>query len=71
MAASVVIDLILTNKPSHFQKTHVVETGLTILTGKNYFIQLNTKMTGWLLLTFLICLHNQLISITRVKSADV
>ena len=24
-----IIDLILTNKPLHFQKTHVVETGLS------------------------------------------
>ena len=25
-----IIDLILTNKPLHFQKAHVVETGLTL-----------------------------------------
>ena len=30
---------------------------------KLYFIQISTKMAGWLLSTFLICLHNQLSSI--------
>ena len=39
------------------------------------FIQFSTRMAGWLLLTFLICLHNQLSSIihciTRIKSTDV
>ena len=33
---------------------------LTILTGKNSFIQFSTRMAAWLLLTFFICLHNQL-----------
>ena len=36
------------------------------------FIQFSTKIAGWLLPTFLICLHNQLSSIihfiTRIKS---
>ena len=36
---------------------------LTILTGKNCFFQLIAKMAGWLLLTFLVCLHNQFSSI--------
>ena len=36
---------------------------LTILTGKSCFIQFSKRMAGWLLLTFLICLHNQLRSI--------
>ena len=31
--------------------------------GKLRFIQFSTRMTGWLLLTFLICLRNQLSSI--------
>ena len=48
---------------------------LTILTGKNCFIQYSTRMAGWLLLTFFIYLHNQLSSfihyITRIKSTDV
>ena len=39
------------------------------------FIQFNTIMAGWLLLTVLICLHNQLsyiiYSITRIKSTDI
>ena len=39
------------------------------------FVQFITRMAGWLLLTFLICLHNQLSSIihciTRIKSTDV
>ena len=38
---------------------------LTILTGKNCFIQFSTRMAGWLLPTFFICLHNQLSSITH------
>ena len=29
----------------------------TILSGKNCFIQFSTRMAGWLLPTFLICLH--------------
>ena len=33
---------------------------LTILTGKNSFIQFSKGMAAWLLLTFFICLHNQL-----------
>ena len=36
---------------------------LAILTGKSCFIQFSKRMAGWLLLTFLICLHNQLSSI--------
>ena len=39
------------------------------------FIQFSTKIAGWLLPTFLICLHNQLNSIihfiTRIKSTDI
>ena len=42
---------------------------------KNCFIQFSTRMGGWLLLTFLMCLHNQLSSImhciTRIKSTYV
>ena len=38
---------------------------LTILTEKNCFIQFSTRMAGWLLPTFFICLHNQLSSITH------
>ena len=36
---------------------------LTILTGKNFFTQFNTSFAAWLILTFSICLHNQLSSI--------
>ena len=36
---------------------------LTILTGKNCFTQFTTGMAAWLLLTFLVCSHNQLSSI--------
>ena len=36
---------------------------ITILTGKNCFAHFSTTMVAWLLLTFLICLHNQLSSI--------
>ena len=35
---------------------------LTIPTGENCFIQFSTRIAGWLLLTFLICLQNQLSS---------
>ena len=38
---------------------------LMILTGKNCFIYFITRMVGWLVLTFLLCLHNQLSSIIR------
>ena len=49
---------------------------LTILTREKLcFIQFSTRMTGWLILTFFMCLHNQLCSfmhsITRIKSTDV
>ena len=58
---------------------------LTLLTGVNilndtrrekvFFIQLSTRMAGWLLLTFFKCLHNQLSSFmhstTRIKSKGV
>ena len=37
---------------------------LTIFKGKKFFfIQFSTRMGGWLLLIFLICLHNQLSAI--------
>ena len=39
-----------------------VKFRLAILTAKNCFIHLSTRTAGWLLLTFLICLHNQLSS---------
>ena len=39
---------------------------LLILTDKNCFTQFNTRMVAWLLLTFLICLHNQLSSIHSI-----
>ena len=45
---------------------------LTMLTGKGWcFTQFITEMAGWLLLIFLICLHNQLSSIHSIISADV
>ena len=38
----------------------VGSNSLTILTGKDWcFTQFGTGMAGWLLLIFLICLHNQ------------
>ena len=47
---------------------------LTIPTGKNCFFQFSARMAGWLLLTVLICLQNQLSSIidsvTRIKSTE-
>ena len=47
----------------------------TKLTGKNCFIQFITRMVGWLLLSFLICLHKQISSIihplAHIKSIDV
>ena len=48
------------------------ESSLTILTGKDWcFTQFSTGMAGWLLLIFLICLHNQLSSIHSIISTDV
>ena len=45
---------------------------LTILRGKDWFFtQFSTGMAGWLLLIFLICLHNPLSSIHFIISADV
>ena len=45
---------------------------LTILTGKDWcFTQFSTGMAGWLLLVFLICLHNQLSSVHSIISTDV
>ena len=45
---------------------------LAILTGKDWsFSQFSTGMAGWLLLIFLICLHNQLSSIHSIISTDV
>ena len=35
------------------------------------FTQFSTGMAGWLLLIFLICLHNQLSSIYSIISTDV
>ena len=49
-----------------------VQLVLTILTGKDWcFTQFSTAMAGWLLLIFLICLHNQLSSIHSIISTDV
>ena len=40
---------------------------LTILAGKKLcFTQFSTRMDAWLLLTFFICLHNQLSSIDSI-----
>ena len=45
---------------------------LTILTGKDWcFTHFSTGMTGWMLLIFFICLHNQLNSIHSIISIDV
>ena len=45
---------------------------LTILIGKDCcFTQFSTGMAGWLLLTFFICLHNQLRSIQSIISTVV
>ena len=45
---------------------------LTILTGKDWcFTQFSKGMVGWLLLIFLICLHNKLSSIHSIISTDV
>ena len=47
-------------------------TFLTILTDKDWcFIQFSTGMAVWLLLIFLLCLHNQLSSIHSIISTDV
>ena len=42
---------------------------LTILAGKNCSTQFSTRMSVWLLLTFFICLRNQLlyIPLSRIK----
>ena len=47
--------------------------GLTILTGKDWCFstQFSTGMAGWLLLIFLIYLHNRLSSIHSIISTDV
>ena len=51
--------------PKHFPS-------LTILTGKDWYLtQFSTGMARWLLLTFFICLHNQLSSIHPIISTDV
>ena len=45
---------------------------LTILTVKDWwFTQFSTETAGWLLLIFLICLHNQLSSIYSIISTNV
>ena len=45
---------------------------LMILTGKDwYFTQCITKLAAWLLLIFLMCLHNQLSSLNSTISTDV
>ena len=45
---------------------------LTILTRKGWcFTLFSTETAGWLLLIFLICLHNQLSSIHSIISTDV
>ena len=45
---------------------------LRILTVKDWcFTQFSTGMAGWLLLIFLICLHNHLSSIHSIISTDV
>ena len=45
---------------------------LPILTGKDWcFTQFSTGMAVWLLLIFLICLHNQLSSIHSIISTEV
>ena len=41
-------------------------SGLTILKGKNCFTQFSTRIDAWLLLTFFICLQNQLSSIHSI-----
>ena len=43
-----------------------LKSNLTILAGKNCFTQFSTRMAAWLLLTFFICLHNQLSSIDSI-----
>ena len=50
---------------------YVYSSTLTIITGKNCVflnsVQIFTKIQGWLLLTFFICLHNQLSSIHSIS----
>ena len=46
-------------KKKNLLKRLIKEISLTILTGKDWFFtQFNTGMAGWLLLIFLMCLHN-------------
>ena len=67
--------IILTNIKTNIKKRNKeisfrLKNVLTILTGKNCFNQFSTRMAAWLLLTFFICLRNQLSSIhsiTRIK----
>ena len=59
-------------KPVFFQINLKNSLLLTRLTGKDWcFTQFSTGMAGWLLLIFLICLHNQLSSIYSIISTDV
>ena len=52
--------------------TYVITIFLTMLAEKDLmFHSFSTRMTGWLLLIFFICLHNQLSSIHSIIFADV
>ena len=67
------------NKPDFYRNlflmahvTYFCKKYLTTLTGKDWcFTQFSTGMAGWLLLIFLICLHNQLSSIHSIIGTDV
>ena len=50
---------------AHYIKVWVFST-LTILTGKNCFIQFSARMAAWLLRPFFKCLNNQLRSINSI-----
>ena len=59
-----------------FSKSMIVNVLIDTQREKLCFIQFSTRMASWLLLTFLICLHNQLssilhsITVSRINSTD-
>ena len=59
-----------------FSKSMIVNVLIDTQREKLCFIQFSTRMASWLLLTFLICLHNQLssilqsITVSRINSID-
>ena len=58
--------------PKDLRINNLFHKHLTILTGKDWcFTHFSTGMAGWLLLIFLICLHNQLIDSRYGRFYDI